>query len=809
MKIRHRILLLVALSFVALISIGGYAVVESRNNAHQVQSVTAGVVPTALASADLVAQVKEVQLSTMALVSAPDNSIAGQLKDKLTRQKWALIEALKQQADSATDERQSGLVQQAKESLGNYFSSIEDTAQLKLSGQTALAEANLFATVAEYQREFGQIIDTLRVEKNRSKDTAIAALDHSLSRTVQALTLVTLIAVSALSVIGWALYRQVIRPIARMQAEMSEIAASQDFTRRVPIEREDEIGNSIVAFNSMIAKIEERSSQLKQKTNDIQTMLQHIPQGILTITADNKVHHEYSAHLEKILGTHLIAGRDFVELLFADSDLGPDTLSQIDAVAAACIGEDLMNFEFNQHLLVGEVERHMPGGAARTLDFGWSAITDEHGLITRLMLCVRDVTELRKLAAETAEQKRELGIIGEILGISQEKFHEFIAGTLHFIDDNEALIRCHAEHDADAVAQLFRNMHTIKGNARTYALHYLTQTVHDAEQTYDALRQPRPGIAWDQAQLIEELMQVRALVERYARINEVSLGRKGPGRRGSVERYLMVEKTQIADTLARLEAVNTTNIHDLIAARDAVHKTLRLIGTEPLQETLAGVIDSLPGLARELGKKVPRVVIDDHGFVVRNQVSALLKNVFMHLFRNALDHGIETPQERALSGKDEVGTIELSAHVADGALTLRMADDGRGLSLVRIREKAEELGFIARGETITDEALAQQIFRPGFSTADTVTEVSGRGVGMDAVQDFLKREHGQIEIRFVDGVRGVPFRRFEMRVSLPEELSEHLDENNRKVVIEGRPLDEAATEQTPQAICRPPHLYAV
>lgn len=809
MKIRHRIALLVVMSLFAILLIGGYAVVNSRSNARQVQTVTEGVVPTALAAADLVSQAKDVQLSTMALVSAPDNEIASQLKEKLVRQKLALVEALGQQASGATDDRQKGLINQARESLGNYFNSIEDTAQLKISGQQVLAEANLFATVAEYQREFGQIVDTLRVEKNRSKDAAIAALGENLSSTVKALTFVTVVVVSVLSLIGWLLYRQVIRPIGRMQAEMSEIAASQDFTRRVPVERKDEIGSSIMAFNSMIARIQESSSLLRQKTTDIQTMLQNIPQGILTVTAGNQVHPEYSSHLEKILETRDIAGRDFVELLFSASDLGADSLSQIDAVAAACIGEDLMNFEFNKHLLVGEIEKRMPDGSVKTLDFSWSPICDEQGLIVCLMLCVRDVTELRKLAAETAEQKRELEIIGEILSVSQEKFHEFIAGSLCFIDENEALIRQHVEQDSDAVVQLFRNMHTVKGNARTYGLHHLTHTVHEAEQTYDALRQPRPGIAWDQAQLLDELARVRSIVERYAKINEFSLGRKGPGRRGSVERYLMVDKTQIQETLRRLEAVNVTNIHDLVAARDAMHKTLRLLGTEPLQETLGGIIESLPGLAKELGKQAPRVVIEDHGHVIRNQAGSLLKNVFMHLFRNALDHGMETSPERTAAGKDGCGTIFLSAEVSEGMLKLRMSDDGRGLCLARIRDKALESGLIKAGDAISDQTLACQIFRPGFSTADTVSTVSGRGVGMDAVQDFLRRENGRIEIRFTDEAEGAGFRPFETLILLPESLSEHLGESEQRIVIEPAPLPDASLEDEAIPAARVVRLHAV
>ena len=100
------------------------------------------------------------------------------------------------------------------------------------------------------------------------------------------------------------------------------------------------------------------------------------------------------------------------------------------------IGEDVMNFAFNMHLMVGEIEKTMADGRIKILDLNWSPITDGADTTVRLLLCVRDVSELRKLAAEANEQRRQLEIIGEILAVSQEKFHEFIASSIKFIDEN-------------------------------------------------------------------------------------------------------------------------------------------------------------------------------------------------------------------------------------------------------------------------------------------------------------------------------------------------------------------------------------
>ncbi|MDR6492570.1 two-component system chemotaxis sensor kinase CheA [Paraburkholderia terricola] len=774
MTIRHRITLLVLLMFVALSAIGAYAVYQTRGSAAEVRKVTEGVVPSALASADLVSQVKDVQLATMTLVYAPDGEVVAQARDELSKKRVSLQQALALQARDAASHAQKGLVDQANDSLRNYFSAIAETAKMKAAGKNELAQAYLFANVAQYRDELEGIVETLRVEKNREKDEAITALNATLATTTTAIAIVTGIAIILLTSIGSLLYRQITRPLSRMQAMMSEIASSQDFTRRVPVGRLDEIGHSIVAFNGMIEKIRESSAQLKQKTADIQAMLQNMQQGILTVIDGAVIHAEYSAYLEDIFETKEIAGRGLMDLAFSETDIGLDALSRIDAAVHACLGEDCINFTFNQHLLVGEISKRMPDGRVKILDLSWSAITDENDVIVRLMLCVRDVTELRKLAAEASEQRRRLDMIGEILAVSEEKFHHFIESSAGFISENERIIRKHSEADHAAIAELFRNMHTIKGNARIYNLQHLTNVVHETEQSYHELRQPDADRPWDQEHLMRELTRVREAIESYARINEQSLGRKGKtgvNDAGHAGRYVMVEKEHIQRTLGMLDRTDANELQELQSMRDAMRKTLLALGSESVRDALSGVLDSLPSLASELGKPAPVVHIDDNGYRLRGAAGRTLNDVFMHLLRNSMDHGIETAETRSAQGKTPAGTIGIDVGVDRGALQITLSDDGRGLALERIRGIALERGWIRADEPLGDEAIAEFIFRPGFSTAETITEVSGRGVGMDAVRDFLERENGRIELRFTDDRKGAAFRQFQTIVCLPDSVA--------------------------------------
>jgi two-component system chemotaxis sensor kinase CheA len=145
--------LLVVLSFIAIALIGGFAVYQERGSAKEVKTVTQGVVPSALASAELVGQLKDVQLSVMVIVSAADMKLAAQAEERLLATQGRLQKAFDDQMAQATSDAQRGLVAQAKENLANYFAAIKETVDLKLKGQKELAEANLAANVEGYLQE--------------------------------------------------------------------------------------------------------------------------------------------------------------------------------------------------------------------------------------------------------------------------------------------------------------------------------------------------------------------------------------------------------------------------------------------------------------------------------------------------------------------------------------------------------------------------------------------------------------------------------------------------------------------------------
>ena len=152
-------------------------------------------------------------------------------------------------------------------------------------------------------------------------------------------------------------------------------------------------------------------------------------------------------------------------------------------------------------------------------------------------------------------------------------------------------------------------------------------------------------------------------------------------------------------------------------------------------------------LSRDLGKKID-LRLEGEATEVDRQVLELIRDPLTHMVRNSADHGLETEAERLAAGKSAMGVITLSAYPEGGSIVIRLSDDGRGLDGRRIRAKAVEQGLLtaAEAESISDAQAYRLIFSPGFSTAQAVTSVSGRGVGMDVVMTNLEQIGGQVEI---------------------------------------------------------------
>jgi two-component system chemotaxis sensor kinase CheA len=192
-------------------------------------------------------------------------------------------------------------------------------------------------------------------------------------------------------------------------------------------------------------------------------------------------------------------------------------------------------------------------------------------------------------------------------------------------------------------------------------------------------------------------------------------------------------------------------LEELEASASAVRRgatSLRLVAVERVFSRFPPLAAEL---ARERGKRV-RVELHGEGTELDKATSDALLDPLLHLVRNAVDHGVEPPDERRAAGKPETATVRLSAAQEGDRVRIEVEDDGRGLDRAAIERRARQLGLVAEGEALDEEEIDDLLFRPGFSTRMEADEVSGRGVGLDVVRDAVSRLRGQVRVE--DGDEG-------------------------------------------------------
>jgi len=182
------------------------------------------------------------------------------------------------------------------------------------------------------------------------------------------------------------------------------------------------------------------------------------------------------------------------------------------------------------------------------------------------------------------------------------------------------------------------------------------------------------------------------------------------------------------------ELQNLTMAMHMLPIRPLFHKMERLVRD----------------VSRKANKEV-KVTLKGEDTELDKQVIDVLTEPLVHMMRNAVDHGLESPEEREAQGKERIGNITLEARHEAGNIVIEVRDDGRGLSEKRIYEKGLQRGLISKDKEYSREEIINLIFHPGFSTADKITDISGRGVGMDVVKKKIESLRGVISVETKEG----------------------------------------------------------
>ncbi len=359
--------------------------------------------------------------------------------------------------------------------------------------------------------------------------------------------------------------------------------------------------------------------------------------------------------------------------------------------------------------------------------------------------------------------------------------------------------------DPELVHTIFRVAHSIKGNARSLELNELAGFAHVVEDLLDIIREqqtlPTPEVV---SLLLKAVDEMRAMLVTSSSGNH-ELSPKQQELRREIARHVEKRSKRVVTTggstgeaaaTAKAEA-GVASTHrtlradvekldhmldltgEIVIAQGRLRQMIEQLGTEqgrsllemhreaerlymdlqnevmsirmvPVGPLFRQLVRSVRDLARSHGK-FARLEIVGGDVEVDTTVLELLKDPLLHLVRNSVDHGLEKPEAREKVGKNPCGVIRLTAAHSGGNIVVKMEDDGAGFDRDRILEKAKRLGMLSEKSELRDEEIYELVFRAGFSTADSVTDLSGRGVGLDVVRRNIDTLRGTVEVASAKG----------------------------------------------------------
>lgn len=359
--------------------------------------------------------------------------------------------------------------------------------------------------------------------------------------------------------------------------------------------------------------------------------------------------------------------------------------------------------------------------------------------------------------------------------------------------------------DPELLPNIFRVAHSLKGNATSLGFKELAGFAHVVEDLLDVLRQqqalPGPQLI---SMLLKAVDELRAMVPAFANGNS-ELGESQQQLRKQIAREVQKRSKRVVTAAAssaeaspasktdslpntasrtlradveRLDHIlNLTG--EIVTAQNRLRQMIERLGTEQ-QSALLEMHRETERLYMDLQAEVMRIrlvpvgplfrqfaravrdMAKSHGKLARLEVVGAdvevdttvleqLKDPLLHLIRNAIDHGLETPAAREGQGKNACGVIRLSAAHSGGNVIVKLQDDGAGFNRARILEKAKRMGFLSDRDQVRDQELYELVFHAGFSTAELVTDLSGRGVGLDVVRRNIDSLRGTVEISSTEG----------------------------------------------------------
>ncbi|MCA9640971.1 MAG: Hpt domain-containing protein [Polyangiaceae bacterium] len=446
--------------------------------------------------------------------------------------------------------------------------------------------------------------------------------------------------------------------------------------------------------------VQARTTELDKRNAAMRLVLDNVDQGFLTVCRDGTLSPEYSSIVKRWLGTPPAGGKLSDFLASCDPDFALRFELGWDEVV-----DGIMPLELTLEQLPRRLDL-----AGRNLHFDYSAICDDQGEFARSLVVITDITAQLERERLEVERRETMHIFDRIV---RDK-----SGFLEFFNEADGLVESISEKRPDDLSVLKRQIHTLKGNAMLFGIHTIGDLCHELENRMDEGEELPP---------VEQFAQLSARWDQVKDSMDALLGERSDGR-------IEVDDQEFEEVLRSLVRG---------APRTTVARKIAAWKLEPTQKRLCRVAEQARGIARRLGKGEIKVDIDHSDLRLDAEKWAGFWSSFVHVVRNAVDHGLEAAAEDG----SKVPTISLTTRVNDEEFAIEIADNGRGIDWRAVAAKAQATGL----PSATQDDLVEALFRDGISTRSEASLFSGRGVGMGAMRNECLSRGGRIEVHAEPG----------------------------------------------------------
>jgi two-component system chemotaxis sensor kinase CheA len=451
----------------------------------------------------------------------------------------------------------------------------------------------------------------------------------------------------------------------------------------------------------MLAEVAESKAAVERAHASARAVLNNVSQGLVIAQRDGRMNDEVSQALLDWFGAPSPNATVFQYFRTANTSFAEWLeVSWEDAFA------DVLPLE----MVLGQLPARFEQGD-RQFSVAYRPISKD-GQLIQILVVVTDITQ--QLMIERAEEQQR-----ELLA-SMQKIASDRAIFVDFLSDMRKRVQGLGVAASDRVVDM-RELHTIKGNAGFFGLTSIARHCHQLESR---LLDERRCLEVDER---AGLTQLWATFEQSVR-----------PLLGESDDRIQLSPSEYNEAL---RAVAAQEPYPQLASR------MSAWADEPTERRLSLFADQARALAQRLNKEGLSVQIDDGGMRLPRERLSEFWSAFVHVIRNAVDHGIESPDERRAAHKPTNGQITLSTKLERSVVTVRVVDDGRGIDWVQVSERATAKGLPHE----TREDLEQALFSGGISTKNDATEISGRGVGMSTVRDVVTQIGGSIQIQSAAG----------------------------------------------------------